>query len=304
MTDEKKTDPEATEAGDSKPTDDEANSPEKTGPEADAGPEAGDAGDVRNLSTPERTIKPEEMKLDELRAFVRAESLDAKIDLRRNKATILEELFALRPDLAPPPTPEESEEEELRAKAKEGDEGAAEELDEIERRRREQLEAERAFAEVYAATKPARPWLEARGYPVDIRHVSVAGLVDALFRLAASLDEPPEDLNDALEAWIGLAMSRLDPETRERVIAHREATIRAFEADAIDRATRPTGPEYFIVERRAVFVVDGYVQTLAQGSTVSTTSHDVEELRRQGVPLLRCTSDQARVSSVQYSGPR
>jgi hypothetical protein len=68
--------------------------------------------------------------------------------------------------------------------------------------------------------------------------------------------------------------------------------------------------QHFKVARQAVFVVNGNVITLHAGSIVSSATHNVEELRGQGVPLDPCDAPSAgldaygRPKSAAYQEPR
>jgi hypothetical protein len=56
------------------------------------------------------------------------------------------------------------------------------------------------------------------------------------------------------------------------------------------KAEAPPAPSsaYCRVERQAVFVANGSVITLHAGTVVSSATHDLAELKRQGVPLAPC----------------
>ena len=56
------------------------------------------------------------------------------------------------------------------------------------------------------------------------------------------------------------------------------------ETKAPAMAEAATSKTYY-VERESKFVKDGSIYTLAPGSEISDATHDVAEVRRQGVPL-------------------
>lgn len=81
-------------------------------------------------------------------------------------------------------------------------------------------------------------------------------------------------------------------------------------ADRVERAGAraaeppPASPaaevEWYRVERLSRYVVGGMVHTLAAGSEVSTQTHRLEELRAQGVPLVRIDGPSKPGASVGH----
>jgi hypothetical protein len=50
----------------------------------------------------------------------------------------------------------------------------------------------------------------------------------------------------------------------------------------------PPTTRYYRVERESVFCQAGTVYKLPAGSVISTLTHDIDEVRAQGAPLLEC----------------
>lgn len=70
---------------------------------------------------------------------------------------------------------------------------------------------------------------------------------------------------------------------------------KAVEAAKAKAADPVVAVDTYRIDRRCVFCKDGQVFTLEAGSVVSTQTHDIGELGRQGVPLVPCAPPQAKV---------
>lgn len=274
---------------DAKPTDDTTkptvDAPTDTKPtEVDAKP--AETGDTVTRAALEKL--PEAMTRDELVALIRRAKLAEQIDLRLSAAKLRDALFALRPDLAPPPDPEsaklQADLEELATRAEEGDDDAAAALRELREREDAMTRASRDYAEALKRAEPALPWLAGFGFKRDPQDMERGKLLEALLAVAGSLEEPPSSIRDAAGDYLALAMASIGGEEREIVHAHREAVLRAIEAER--RNPKATGPRYYTVERFAKYVREGSIFSLNAGITICDQHYDIPEMRRQGVPLV------------------
>ena len=238
---------------------------------------------------------PEAMTRDELVALIRRAKLAEQIDLRLSAAKLRDALFALRPDLAPPPDPElaklQADLEELAARAEEGDDDAAAALRELREREDAMTKASRDYAEALKRAEPALPWLAGFGFKRDPQDMDRGKLLEALLAVAGSLEEPPSTIRDAAGDYLALAMASIGGEEREIVHAHREAVLRAIEAER--RNPKATGPRYYTVERFAKYVREGSIFSLNAGITICDQHYDIPEMRRQGVPLVEVAPPKA-----------
>lgn len=262
-------------------------------------PETPDVAPAKVITRDGLEVKPERMKKDQLVQLIRDLDLAAEIDLRAAVTTLREQLFARRPDLAPPttPTPQEAlaqQLSELQARAAAGDANAADEARDVsERLEREQAELA-AFDLLIEEARPARAWLREHGFESDPRHMSTGLLLEKLLGVASLRQEDvPSDLLEPVSAWLGAAMLRLTPEERAIVNTAREAAARAHDAAAIARAEEPPKVRFVLVERASRFVREGFVYDLAPGSVLASTEYDLDELLKQGVAMRAITSAEA-----------
>lgn len=241
---------------------------------------------------------PEDMTRDELVATIRRAELAESIDLRMSGPKLLAALLELAPQLAPPPPPEEVKKaadlEELAKRAEEGDDDAAAALKEISEVEAAEQRGALMLQKQLEDAAPALDWLAGFGFKADPRDMKREALLEALLAIAAYPEEPPSSaIALAAASYLGIAMELVGAENREIVNDHRRAVVRALEENRKQAKNAAPRVRFYRVERTARYVRDSVVYTLHAGATVSSAEYPIEELRKQGVPLIEIAAPRA-----------